>query len=107
MTAEQLRAVIVGPLTDLAAAREYMMSTIDIPPARPDSSFCPQCGGSLRYWPARLVNNQRCVNAWHDEYDSAPNAWGTPRGMIDAEEFCIDCEHQLGGHYDNCRPEFR
>lgn len=63
---ETLRAMIEAPLLELARAREFAVSTVEIPPARPASDFCPECGGSMRDWPARLPNGVRCANGWHD-----------------------------------------
>ena len=30
------------------------------------------------------------------------NVWGTPRDLIDADEFCQDCEREVPWHYTNC-----
>lgn len=30
------------------------------------------------------------------------NVWDTPISLIDPDEFCIWCEHSIGGHYTNC-----
>ena len=30
------------------------------------------------------------------------NVWGTDIEQIDADEFCVDCEHLIPGHFDNC-----
>ena len=32
----------------------------------------------------------------------ANNVWGTDRSLINADEFCVECEHAIGGHYTNC-----
>lgn len=68
MNRETLRTIIEAPLLELARAREAAVSTVDIPPARPASAFCPECGGGLRDWPARLPNGSRCANDWHNDY---------------------------------------
>lgn len=30
------------------------------------------------------------------------NVWGTDKSMIDADEFCVECEREVPFHYDNC-----
>lgn len=30
------------------------------------------------------------------------NVWGTPRHLINADEFCPDCEQFVPRHYNNC-----
>jgi hypothetical protein len=30
------------------------------------------------------------------------NVWGTPRDAVDVDEFCRECEHEVGGHYTGC-----
>lgn len=30
------------------------------------------------------------------------NVWGTDKALINADEFCPDCEHMVPGHYTNC-----
>lgn len=30
------------------------------------------------------------------------NVWGTPRDLINADEFCPDCEREVPWHYENC-----
>jgi hypothetical protein len=33
---------------------------------------------------------------------SALNMWGTPRALINDDEFCPGCEHMVPGHYEGC-----
>lgn len=73
MTPDYLRSMITEPLLDLARAREALMRDIDIPAPRPASDFCPQCGGSMRNWPARLTTGARCANTWHNAIDTKGN----------------------------------
>lgn len=30
------------------------------------------------------------------------NIWGTNKEDIDPKEYCIECEHSMGSHYNNC-----
>lgn len=30
------------------------------------------------------------------------NIWGTDKAMINADEYCVECEHTVGSHYTNC-----
>lgn len=62
---DELRAAIVAPLQELARAREYAVSTVDIPAPRPASDFCPTCGGTMRNWPAWVSMGERCQSNWH------------------------------------------
>jgi hypothetical protein len=57
-----LRAAIEGPLRDLAAAREYAMSTVYIPAPRPHSDMCATCGGTLPDHPAWVSLTARCAS---------------------------------------------
>lgn len=71
MSHDELRAMITGPLMELARAREYAVGTVDIPAPRPLTDFCPSCGGSARDWPMRVTPDRRCVSDWHSEYNPA------------------------------------
>lgn len=73
MTPDSLRSALESALAPLAAAREALMRDIDIPAPRPASDFCPQCGGSMRDWPARLPSGARCANTWHNAIDTKGN----------------------------------
>jgi hypothetical protein len=69
-------ALIVRPLADLAAAREYFMAHPDPVPA-PRADGCPECGafpeigvasGSNlpRQYRAHVPAGGRCTSSWHD-----------------------------------------
>lgn len=30
------------------------------------------------------------------------NVWGTDKSFINEDEFCVECEHSVPGHYNNC-----
>lgn len=62
MSSDTLRAAIVGPLRNLAAAREYEASHPTIPAPRPNSDMCPTCGGTLPYHPAWISLTERCAS---------------------------------------------
>lgn len=38
----------------------------------------------------------------HTEMSVIRNVWGTDKALINADEFCVECEHAIGGHYINC-----
>lgn len=51
------------------------------------------------------------LDGWDVEHDVPQddpelNAWGTPRFMINADEYCPECEREVPFHYTNC-PEWR
>lgn len=37
-----------------------------------------------------------------DELRGGHNMWGTRRSDINPAEYCRECEHTTGGHYDMC-----
>jgi hypothetical protein len=70
-TRAALAAAIIGPLADLAAAREYAAGHPDACPAIvPGVTHCPACGMSARV-------ESRCASAWHDTHNI--DAFGRPR----------------------------
>lgn len=81
---------------------------------------CQSCGSDdLDLWEPKtavseefrsnMANETRREQEHFDRIDPQRkdrNVWGTPRSLIDADEFCPDCEREHGGygqrHYDNC-----
>lgn len=63
-----IRAILIDSLSDLARAREFAVSTVEIPKPRPASDFCPRCAGTLRNHRAWISLTARCDLDWH--YDS-------------------------------------
>lgn len=68
---DTLRALIIGSLSDLAAAREYAAAYPEpVKPARND--HCPDCGAcpgiipGTRQYRAWVPSGGRCGSAWHE-----------------------------------------
>lgn len=38
----------------------------------------------------------------HSEALKMANVWGTDKRLINADEFCVECEREVPFHYDNC-----
>lgn len=38
----------------------------------------------------------------HSEALEMANVWGTDKRLINADEFCVECEREVPFHYDNC-----
>lgn len=57
--------LVIAPLAALAVAREAAVSTVELPPVRPISDFCPECGGPARDWRSWVSFSERCSLDWH------------------------------------------
>lgn len=81
----QFRKLVIEPLMTLAAIHEHMMATgedivIPKPLSVEDGDLCPECGGTMRDWPAWIGFARRCRDDWHDEITEEDAAYFRERG---------------------------